>query len=58
MNQIELNKAFAEGRSDAYFDGIPKEIEEMPLEQLLSEIETEKKRIRMSKAKRINIEKR
>lgn len=57
MNQIELNKAFAEGRSDAYFDGIPKEIEEMPLEQLLSEIETEKKRIRMSKAKRINIEK-
>lgn len=57
MNQIELNKAFAEGRSDAYFDGIPKEIEEMPLEQLLSEIETEKKRIRMSKAKRINKEK-
>lgn len=54
MNQIELNKAFAEGKSDAYFDGIPKEIEEMPLEQLLFEIEKEKKRLRMAKAKRIN----
>lgn len=35
MSQLERNKTFAEGQSDAYFDSIPKEIEEMPLEQLL-----------------------
>lgn len=54
MNQLEQNKAFAEGKTVAYYDGIPKEIEEMPLEQLLSEIEKEKKQIRMAKAKRSN----
>ena len=54
MNQLEQNKAFAEGKTAAYYDGIQKEIEEMPLEQLLSEIEKEKKQIRMAKAKRSN----